>query len=115
MIHVKRGMSSSTLSHLFQQGLLSAQSMQEDEQFRSKVRKLLPTQFDDAFVQGIDTSAYEVVYAIIVAHAPNVKLSKRLPFFSRVVLKNAAQRLSNSGYKVSVCLVNVLKAAKQKP
>ena len=115
MIHVKRGTSSSTLSHLFQQGWTSAQILQNDELFRKQVRGLLKDSFDDDFEKAIDTSAYEVVYAIVVAHAPNVKLSKKLPFFSRVVLKNAAQRLSNSGYKVSVCFVNVPKVAKQKP
>ncbi len=111
MIHVKRGTSSSTLSHLFQQGLLSATSMQEDESFRSKVRGLLPTQFDDAFVQAIDTTEFEVVYAIIARHTSTTKLSRLLPFFSRVVLKNAARQLKNSNYRVSVCLIDIVKPA----
>src|SRR5439155_16767802 len=41
LIHVKKGLSSSSLSHLFSQGVVSAELLHMDQDFRDKVKRKL--------------------------------------------------------------------------
>jgi uncharacterized protein (TIGR04141 family) len=85
LIHVKRYGQSSVLSHLFMQGLVSAESLLSDAQFRSAVNEKLPGthQLDDPNARPLP-SQYEVVFAIESTELGVLKL----PFFSRVTLRN---------------------------
>ncbi|MDB3935632.1 TIGR04141 family sporadically distributed protein [Granulosicoccus sp.] len=105
LIHVKRGTNSSSLSHLFSQGVVSADMMLNSADFRVKLKTISHS------IQGISDSGqipdprdYEVVYAI-VDHTQRSTLE--LPFFSKVSLRVAVQRLKGMGYKVSLLRINV--------
>lgn len=111
-IHVKRKVRSSTLSHLFAQGSVAAETFLRDEHFRKSLKaqlekrrpalaKLLgnPTEKPDA-------SQYEVVFAIITA-SPKEEWPRALPFFSQLNLVRNARRLSMFGFKVSLCRIGI--------
>lgn len=111
LIHVKRKLNSSSLSHLFSQGLVSADLMLMSEEFRKKVHQRIRSlehqraavnSFSRLFSvgKGISPSAFTVVYAII-ARWKQKSLSEALPFFSKVNLRRCAQDLRRMGYAVA--------------
>ena len=105
MIHVKRYAGSSVLSHLFAQGVVAAEAFAQDPVFRNKVNAALPQAFrlNDPDEQ-LDPREYEVVFGI-VSRSPEEEV--RLPFFSRVTLRNAHRRLSGIRFKASVLKIPV--------
>lgn len=109
MIHVKRYGQSSVLSHLFAQGLVSATSALSDAEFRKAVNKKLPE--SHKFVdpeQRISASSYEVCFAIGSTEIGSLKL----PFFSRVTLRNAYRTLTQTyGFRVTLTKIPVKKFA----
>jgi uncharacterized protein (TIGR04141 family) len=98
IIHLKRFTSSSTMSHLFSQALVSSELFRSDSIFRSKANLVLPEKHrvknPDA---ELDVEKYRIVFGIIGGHGS----CARLPFFSRVTLKNTYQRLRAFGYQVA--------------
>lgn len=108
LVHVKRKSGSSTLSHLFNQGIVSGELLHFDEGFRGAVRDALGRfdGFADVVPPGpLATADFEIVYAVI-APAP---IGERhfLPFFSQVSFRRAAEQLSARGYAVSLSRVGV--------
>jgi uncharacterized protein (TIGR04141 family) len=103
-IHVKRKTRSATLSHLFSQGVISADCFLDDEQYRKEVKALI-AKSNAKLAAAIEedrpkTSDYEVVYAIL--SKANKKWPLSLPFFSQLNLMNAADHLARMQYKVSL-------------
>lgn len=98
LIHVKRYSGSAQLSHLFAQGVVSGELFVQDAEFRRRVNRKLPRGFKLANFRPRPTAGnYEIVFAVI--SKSNKPLS--LPFFSKVTMKNARQRLEGYGYRVS--------------
>ena len=102
LIHVKRYSGSSTMSHLFNQGVVSAQLLHGERVFRVAVNEKLPEshQLGDPAAQ-ITPSDFEVAYAVIAK--PGKELT--LPFFSRLTLRNAVQVLRGLGFGVTLTSV----------
>lgn len=109
LIHLKQRGSSSTLSHLFAQGVNSAERLLQDQEFRRQARAVIARQ-DDSFSEVIprdrprDPSAFEITFAVITRSTRNTPLT--LPFFSVVSLRAAAARLRAFGFRVSVAEVH---------
>ncbi|WP_267095067.1 TIGR04141 family sporadically distributed protein [Xanthomonas sacchari] len=103
-IHVKYYRSSATLSHLFAQGAVAAETFLKDEEFRKKLNSKLPTNLalSDTRLRP-DAGKYKITYAI----ATNKSIPSELPFFSKISLKNAASQLGALGYKVSLTAIPV--------
>ena len=92
------------MSHLFSQGVISADCFLDDEQYRKEIKTLV-AKSNAKLAASIEndrpkTSDYEVVYAILCKATTNWPLS--LPFFSQLNLMNAADHLSRMQYKVSL-------------
>ncbi len=103
LVHVKRNGRSSVLSHLFSQGLVSAQLLFSDPAFRQAVNERLPLshRFADPATR-INPSDFEVAYAIVDRAGRQV----RLPFFSRVNLRSVCATLKGFGYNVTLTLAS---------
>lgn len=103
IIHVKRYGTSSVLSHLFSQGLVSGDLFLSDSDFRNKVRDKLPASHKSLVpTTGPNPEEYTIVFAIISKSENLVDI----PFFSKVNLRNVIKRLSLSyRYKVSYITV----------
>lgn len=96
LYHVKKYGGSSVLSHLFNQGLVSAQLMLSEESFREAVNeKLPPTEIFNPTSEKPLVQDYEVIFGVI----SKSKNKLNLPFFSKVSLKNAKQTLELYGIK----------------
>lgn len=106
LIHIKDHTSSSRLSHLFNQGTVSARVLKRDGAFRDLLRTEIAAQQTalklagyDGLVVGstaqFDASKHKVVYAVICGAAAG---AARLPFFSLVTFRQAAKVLQEIGF-----------------
>jgi uncharacterized protein (TIGR04141 family) len=95
-IHVKDGGASSKLSHLFNQGYVSASLFLNDINYRNDIiakldrRRLLIGSIENP----INPMNYTIVYRIL---KNGQQFS--LPFFSKIVLKNVHEKIISMGYK----------------
>ncbi|WP_241360755.1 TIGR04141 family sporadically distributed protein [Pseudomonas aeruginosa] len=104
LIHVKYYRSSSTLSHLFAQGCVSAEIFIRDQEFREKVNNKLPVGLKLADAKNMpDARNYQVIYAI----ATDKTIPKDLPFFAKVTLKNSIKSLRALGYSVKISKIDI--------
>lgn len=109
-IHVKRKVRSSTLSHLFSQGAIAAETFLRDEHFRKELKRIVTAESPGvARVLGNPTqkpepSRFEIVFAIIT-NATQEEWPHALPFFSQLNLVRHARRLSMFGFRVSLCRI----------
>lgn len=100
MIHAKKYGGSAVLSHLFNQGFVSAELFVTDPAFRKELKdKVIGTAYKKLIpANRPDTKQYSVVYAII-QKKPSDGIFK-LPFFSKVSLRRCKRVLEGYGYNV---------------
>lgn len=103
-IHIKDEASSSKLSHLFNQGLVSAEAYLREKDFRKEFKKKarnmnrsIAKMIPDIRIKP-ERDDFEIIYAVM--RKPYKDGSYGLPFFSKVTLRNASKRLEDLGYKV---------------
>jgi uncharacterized protein (TIGR04141 family) len=111
LIHVKRKSRSSTLSHLFAQGSISAATFVSDGEYRDELRKAVA----DASPKGseakwlalvpdsrttVDKQRYTVSYVVLTKGKRDG--SHWLPFFSKLNLMQHGRQLLNLGFGVSL-------------
>ena len=104
-IHVKAKTKSSTLSHLFAQGLNSAQVFR-DARFRELASEICPDSHRHIFTGEPRIRDHTVTYAIITQ--ADGELREALPFFSKQSLANAGRELFNMGYQVRLKKISVV-------
>lgn len=108
-IHLKDGHSSGPISHLWSQGVVSAEAFVSDVEFRKKLRekvRSLPGDFEKHLPKGnerVIREEYEVVYGVM--RKPYADGTLGLPFFSKVSLQAAAQRIEQLGIRVAIELI----------
>lgn len=106
-IHVKIGTRSSSLSHLFNQGLVSIDLLCTEEQAQEKLRNLITEKIADNnledYTKPIGTRNAKVIFAIATNKNPEKK-SRILPLFSRISLRCVitALKLRNVEYGVTI-------------
>jgi uncharacterized protein (TIGR04141 family) len=105
-LHIKDEARSSRLSHLFQQGVNSAEAFFTDAAYRRAFKQLVAEK-NTAVAANLPGAEQrprteELTVAFAVMRKPLKDGSMRLPFFSKVSLRNAARHLSRAyGYKVA--------------
>ena len=112
-IHVKKRGRSSTLSHLFAQGVTSTELLLNDEEFRKDAVKLVSSH-DKSFAAAVPDAlgardAIKIAY-VILSRSKRKDRPFGLPFFSLVSLQAATRTLSNAGIKVYVQEVKELES-----
>lgn len=108
LLHLKKRGKSSTLSHLFAQGVTSAELLMQNAEYRAEVREI--AEAADANFANVLPDArpgrdeFEVGY-VVITRSRRQDAPLTLPFFSVVSLRAAAQRLQGIGFRVSVAAV----------
>jgi len=97
LVHVKRGRESSTLSHLFAQGLVSSTLLASEKDFITQVNLQIHAQGGSPFPPKFPTGDYDVVFAIVDGAAGE---SLDIPFFSKVNFRNCAHSIRAFGFGV---------------
>jgi uncharacterized protein (TIGR04141 family) len=117
LIHLKDGHASTSISHLWSQGVVGSESFLRDEGFRRHLLKHVRARQKDAKKLGFDrllptpakrptTRDFTVAFGIM--RTPMKRSGKLdIPFFSKVSLRAAAQRLEDLGFKVEVQLIEM--------
>ncbi|WP_200210380.1 DUF6119 family protein [Micromonospora coerulea] len=100
LIHVKRASSSSPLSHLFAQGITSAEALRYDEEARARFLELVCRQPNAPDLAG-DFRPRKVVYAIALKSGRTVTVDS-LFTFAQVALYQAMKTLRTEGVEVEV-------------
>lgn len=101
LIHVKRRTSSATLSHLFAQGRVSADSFRWIPGVRQQMREHLGSAHQLTATIPVDEPGqreFTVVFAVLAKNA--AKLPGDLPFFSKLNLVRTARDVRRAGYEV---------------
>jgi uncharacterized protein (TIGR04141 family) len=99
LLHIKKNSGSSTLSHLFNQGAVSGELLL-DSAFRQKANdKLRALGRTECFNEDFLSRDYTVVFGII-NKSPDDR--PKIPFFSKVAIRYAYQRLRGIGYTVQI-------------
>lgn len=106
-ICVKKYNGSSTLSHLFSQGLVSATLLYDEPTYRKFILDNCPEGFGPlAFnVNSIDKQSITFVFAI-ATNTPG-PLAESLPFFSKVNLTKANKNIRRMGFDVKVYKIQI--------
>lgn len=100
-IHAKVRSRSSTLSHLWYQGSVSAEAYSDSAVFRAAAKEKVPHGYKNLFPATVpDRSTFSVVYLLIGADAGDPVSS--LPFFSKVALSQTYRQLRAAGYSVAI-------------
>ncbi len=116
-VHIKRKSRSSTLSHLFAQGSVSATTFITDATYRNAVRAKIESLVDDPaekekwlrLVPGgnesVDRNLYTVSYAVIANSAKTG--ADWLPFFSKLNLMQQGKQVLSLGFGLSISRIDI--------
>jgi uncharacterized protein (TIGR04141 family) len=102
-IHVKKRGRSSTLSHLFAQGVTSAELLLDDEDFLAEAAKKVAeveTGFESAIPKKRGEREKIKVAYVVLSRGQRPHKPYGLPFFSLVSMKAATERLRRDGIEV---------------
>lgn len=114
-IHLKDGHSSAPLSHLWNQGVVSAEAFVSDEVFRKGLRKAVRKREIVFRKQGFigllpngrskpTPGEYTVVFGVM-RHPYAASGQLGLPFFSKVALRSVAEQIGRMGFPVELQLI----------
>jgi uncharacterized protein (TIGR04141 family) len=115
LIHLKDGHSSAPLSHLWNQALVATEALIRDDAFRRAFHKAIKdrekkykrTGFAGLLPNGsqkLIPSDYKIIFGVM-RHKYAKSGTLGLPFFSKVALRAAADRLSLMGFTVELHLI----------
>jgi len=108
-IHLKDGHSSGPISHLWSQGVVSAEALVSDADFRKKLRSVVSKRRRPALallpaIHGrVARADYTVVYGVMRKPYRNGTLD--LPFFSKVSLQAAVDRIEQLDIPVALEII----------
>ena len=105
-IHVKRYSGSAALSHLFNQGYVSAKLIKADPDFRAAAQKIVDHVVLSDFNLGKDC-VKRVVFAIISKYGGD---RPEIPFFSKVALDAVRSQLAAMDIPVSITRIREVSA-----
>ena len=115
LYHVKLSTRSSTLSHLFNQGLNSVELLRLDDYSRNRIKELIKEKdiagkYND-HTEAIDNDKLKVVYVIITQKKNDAK-SLNLPLFSRISLKRCLNTFKIMKIDAQICFIENLSEKK---
>jgi uncharacterized protein (TIGR04141 family) len=102
LVHVKRGRGSASLSHLFNQGLVSCTLLASAPDFVDQVNSQLKKQGAQSVARKFPSADYDLTYCIIDGPAGR---PLDIPFFSKVSLLACVRAVRAYGFEVSLMLV----------
>ena len=104
LIHIKISTISSSLSHLFNQGINSIELLRTSEEAKSKLKNMLPK---ENMKTPLGQDKFKVMFGIITAKDKSKK-SDNLPIFSRISLMRVIKQLELMGIQREVILIKDL-------
>ena len=118
-IHLKDGHSSAPISHLWMQGVVSAEAFVSDKSFRSKLKNCVKIKsngrgFEHLLPSGrekVNRDEFKVVYGIMRDAYTNGTID--IPFFSKVSFQSAIDKLNKLNISVAIELIEKTNTAQR--
>lgn len=104
--------SSSVLSHLFMQGIVSAELLIECKDYRNKIKNSVKHKFSD-FIDINNPKRDEITFVYAIAMKKDGRLSSNLPFFSKISLRQSIKNLTKMGFNVKLIRIPFEKSHKK--
>lgn len=106
LICVKKFGSSAQLSHLFMQGLVSAELLSSLKEYRDELNEKIKERIQEEFIieDTFNIKDFTIVYAICVDGS---SIAERLPFFSKISLRTSIINLQKLGINVEIIKINI--------
>jgi len=93
--------SSAALSHLFMQGIVSAELLVESKEYRKRIKNKVKRKFQD-FLQIDNLNRNEITYVYAICMKTEGKISDNLPFFSKISLRQSIKNLEKLNFNVKI-------------
>lgn len=103
LAHIKISTRSSSLSHLFNQGVNSIHTLRVNDEAKQKFIELLKENGKPEWHKIIDNNRIKVIYGIITKKID--KKSDGLPIFSRISLMRTVNELKSKGVDVNIIFI----------
>ncbi|MDG1154355.1 MAG: TIGR04141 family sporadically distributed protein [Alphaproteobacteria bacterium] len=103
LYHVKIGIGSSKLSHLFNQGINSIVTLKQNDSSIKKMDELIKSKYG-SIKSKIDENKILIYYVIVTPKDPENK-SENLPYFSKLSLYHTLNDMKLYGINMKVCYV----------
>src|SRR5690606_13945336 len=103
LVHIKISTRSSSLSHLFNQGVNSIHAIRVEEESKKKFFELLNANGKSEWMELVNSNKIKVIYGII-SKKTELK-SDGLPIFSRISLMRAVNELKSRGIQVNIVFI----------
>ncbi len=100
---------SSHLSHLFMQGLVSATMLCEVKAYREKINKSVLVPFGENFINVNNLNRSEITFVYGIGLEKEGKISELLPFFSKISLRQNIRDLKKLDYNIQLVRIPICK------
>jgi uncharacterized protein (TIGR04141 family) len=107
-ICVKKYNSSSTLSHLFNQGYVSATLLCDEPKYREFIINMCPNGFVNPIITKDEIDNKKITFIYAIATKTSGSLAENLPFFSKVNLLRAYKNIQRMGFSVKTYKIEII-------
>ena len=94
--------SSAPLSHLFMQGLVSANMLYEVKDYRIKINESVKSKFGDNFIGKDNINRSEITFVYGIGIESDGRIADTLPFFSKISLRQNIKALKKLAYNIEI-------------
>ena len=94
--------SSAPLSHLFMQGMVSANMLYEVKDYRIKINESVKSKFGDNFIGEDNINRSEITFVYGIGIESDGCIADTLPFFSKISLRQNIRDLKKLAYNVQI-------------
>lgn len=107
-ICVKKYNGSSTLSHLFNQGFVSATLLNDEPPYRLFIINECPDGFLDPTISETSLDKENITFVFAIATDTPGPVKDNLPFFSKVNLAKTNKAIKRMGFAVRICKIEIV-------
>ena len=104
---IKKYNGSSTLSHLFNQGFVSATLLNDEQQYRQFIINSCPDGFVHPTISETGIERENITYVFAIATNTPGPLAENLPFFSKVNLLKTNKAIRRMGFDVKIYKIDI--------
>lgn len=94
--------SSAPLSHLFMQGIVSANMLYEVKDYRIKINESVKSKFGDNFIGKDNINRSEITFVYGIGIESDGRIADTLPFFSKISLRQNIKALKKLAYNIEI-------------
>lgn len=100
--------SSAVMSHLFQQGFVSADLLAELEDYRKELAKATESKFGKSWINPTELVRTEITFVYAIGMHSAGSLADNLPFFSKISLRQNIKDIKKLNFDVRIVKIEVM-------